>query len=275
MHHRDPTAPGAEPVPGMDHFSSGSTPTVLPALAVQLSYPLAFLAGLASFLSPCVFPLLPAYLAYLGGRVGGDALDGEGAGARVMEQRTPVIANGAAFVAGFTAVFVLFFYVFSALDLSVLRDHRHAVNVVSGVIVVILALEVLGVVRIGFLMHELRIGMTPRDFGLVPSFLLGLTFAAGWTPCIGPQLSAILSVASQRDFGGLPVMLVYCAGLGIPFIAAAALTDRLQGTIRALNRHLGVINLAGGALLLVFGLLLLSDHLTVLNRFGTSSPVDL
>lgn len=244
-------------------------------LTIHLSYPLAFLAGLASFLSPCVFPLLPAYLAYLGGRVGGTALAVAEGETGVVIRRTPVVANGIVFVLGFSAVFVLFFYVFSALDVSLLRSHRQAVNVVSGIIVIVLALEVLGVLRFGFLMRERRFGVTPGGSGLVRSFVLGLTFAAGWTPCIGPQLTGILSVASQHDFGGLPVMVVYCAGLGVPFVAAAFLTDRLQGVIRAVNRHLGVINLVGGALLLVFGLLLVSDHLTFLTRFGTASPVDL
>ncbi|MHB8718652.1 MAG: cytochrome c biogenesis CcdA family protein [Candidatus Dormibacteria bacterium] len=249
---------------------------MIPVLAIHLSYPLAFLAGLASFLSPCVFPLLPAYVAYLGGRVGdgavGTAADGD---ARVASRRTPVIANGLVFVLGFSAVFVLFFYVFSALDVSLLRSHRQAVNVVSGIIVIALALEVLGVLHFGFLMRERRFSVTPGGSGLVRSFVLGLTFAAGWTPCIGPQLTGILSVASQHDFAGLPVMVVYCAGLGVPFLVAAVLTDRLQGVIRAVNRHMGIINLAGGALLLVFGLLLVSDHLTFLTRFGTASPVDL
>lgn len=249
--------------------------TPILALSVHLSYPLAFLAGMASFLSPCVFPLLPAYLAYLGGRVGTTAVAGADDEAVLASPRTPVVANGIAFVLGFSTVFVLFFYVFSALDVSLLRSHRHAVDVVSGVIVIVLALEVLGVLRLGFLMRERRFGVAPGAAGLVPSFVLGLTFAAGWTPCIGPQLTAILTVASQHDFAGLPVMLVYCLGLGVPFLAAAALTDRLQGVIRAVNRHLGAINLAGGGLLLVFGLLLLSDHLTLLSQFGTGSPVDL
>ncbi len=254
---------------------AGCPLAVIPLLTLHLSYPLAFLAGLASFLSPCVFPLLPAYMAYLSGQVGNSgvaAADGEMA---IDQARTPVVANGIAFVLGFSAVFVLFFYVFSALDVSLLRSHRQAVNVVSGIIVIVLALEVLGVLRFGFLMRERRFGVTSGGSGLGRSFALGLSFAAGWTPCIGPQLTGIPKVASQHDFGGLPVMLVYCAGLGVPFVAAALLTDRLQGVIRAINRHLGVINLAGGALLLVFGLLLVSDHLTFLTRFGTASPVDL
>jgi cytochrome c-type biogenesis protein len=186
-----------------------------------------------------------------------------------------VVANGLAFVVGFSLVFVTFFYVFTAMDVSLLRGHRHAVDVVAGAIVVILALEVLGILRIGILVRERRLAPWPGAGRLISPFLLGLTFAAGWTPCIGPQLAAILTVATQHEFSGLPVMLAYCAGLGLPFIAAAALIDRLQSAIRAINRRLGVMNLAGGAVLLVFGLLLITDRLTVLNHFGTNSPVDL
>ena len=203
------------------------------------------------------------------------ALEGTAGEASAPSARAPVVANGVAFVAGFSLVFVTFFYVFTALDVSLLRGHRHAVDVVAGVIVVILALEVLGILRIGILMRERRLTAVPAARGLMSAFLLGLTFAAGWTPCIGPQLTAILTVAAQHEFSGLPVMLAYCAGLGIPFVAAAALIDRLQGPIRVINRRLGIINLAAGAVLLVFGVLLLTDHLTLLNHFGTTSPVDL
>src|SRR5258708_7847412 len=104
----------------------------------------------------------------------------------------------------------------------------------------------------GLLMRERRAGLhTGR--GMPGAFLLGVTFAAGWTPCIGPQLTAILAVAAQHDFGGLPVMLVYCLGLAMPFLLSAALADRLQGTIRAVNRHMGVVTRVAGVLLLVMG----------------------
>jgi cytochrome c-type biogenesis protein len=254
---------------------------VIAQITVHLSYPLAFAAGLVSFLSPCVFPLVPAYLAFLSGRAGLPVLAAAEAGTNGPPRtshaptRTPLLGNGIAFVMGFSAVFVTFFYVLEALDVTVLRTHHQTVNLVAGVIVVILALELLGILRLGFLMHERRFHLLPAGSGAVPAFLLGVTFAAGWTPCIGPQLAAILTVAAQRDFGGLPVMLVYCLGLGLPFLLFAALTDRLQGAIRAVNRHLGVINLAAGALLLVFGLLLLTNEFTFFNRFAAQSPFDL
>lgn len=256
---------------------------------LHLSYPLAFAAGMVSFLSPCVFPLAPAYLAYLGGRAGEPAgtlalgtAGGGGAGVAVavraggaVATRVPVLANGAAFVAGFSAVFIGFYYVLRALDVTVLATHQRAVDIVAGSIVIVLALQTLGVLRIGALMREVRIHRLPARGGLLGGLLLGVTFAAGWTPCIGPQLSAILSVAQDGRFDGLPVMIAYCLGLAVPFLLLAALTDRLQGPIRAVNRHLGVVNLIGGALLLVFGVLLLADRFSVFSHVAVQSPFDL
>ena len=252
-------------------------PVLVADLTLHLSYPLAFLAGLASFLSPCVFPLLPAYLAYLGGNAGqavaAVAAPGPGS-ARAMPQRAPLLANGVAFVVGFSTVFVTFFYLFSALDVTLLRGHQRIVNAVAGAIVVVLALEVLGVLRIGLLMRERRAGLRAAP-GMPGAFLLGVTFAAGWTPCIGPQLTAILAVAAQHEFGGLPVMLVYCLGLAVPFLLSAALADRLQGTISALNRHMGVVTRVAGVLLLVMGVLLMTNRLTSISGAAPQSPINL
>jgi cytochrome c-type biogenesis protein len=260
---------------------------VIASTVLHLSYPLAFAAGMVSFLSPCVFPLAPAYLAYLGSRAGeptpAQPVAGEGPGAAVavavrpgaVATRVPVLANGAAFVAGFSAVFIGLYYVLRALDVTVLATHQRAVDIVAGSIVIVLALQTLGVLRIGALMREVRIHRLPERGGLLGGLLLGVTFAAGWTPCIGPQLSAILSVAQDGRFDGLPVMVAYCLGLAVPFMLLAALTDRLQGPIRAVNRHLGIVNLVGGALLLVFGVLLLADRFSVFSHFAVQSPFDL
>jgi cytochrome c-type biogenesis protein len=250
---------------------------VVADLTLHLSCPLAFLAGLASFLSPCVFPLLPAYLAYLGGNVGQPVVAGAGprhGSAQTVVQRAPLLANGLAFVVGFSTVFVTFFYVFSALDVTLLRGHQRIVNAVAGAIVVILALEVLGVLRISPLMRERRAGLQVAP-GMPGAFLLGLTFAAGWTPCIGPQLTAILAVAAQREFGGLPVMLVYCLGLAVPFLLSAALADRLQGTIRSINRHMNAFTRVAGVLLLVMGVLLMTNRLTSISGVAPQSPINL
>lgn len=252
----------------------------------HLSYPLAFAAGVVSFLSPCVFPLAPGYLALLSGQAGqadaealpagpGAMVASPPAAAATRAPRVPLLLNGVAFVLGFSVVFIAFFYVLRALNVTLLIEHQRAVDIVAGAIVVVLALQTLGLFRWSPLMRDRRVHSLPRSRGVFSAFLLGLTFAAGWTPCIGPQLTAILAVANQGDFTGLPVMLAYCLGLAVPFLLIAALADRLQGAIRAVNRHMGVVNVVAGALLLVFGLLLITNQFTFFNRFSPQSPFDL
>jgi cytochrome c-type biogenesis protein len=274
------------------------------------SYPLAFLAGLVSFLSPCVFPLVPVYAAYLGGRAsramepalagaggGGEvhalragepALVGAGAGggghgagdvavlgSRGMSvRRAPIFGNGVAFVAGFMVVFIALFYVLQALEVTFLLHHQVAVNRVAGAVIILLALQTMGFIRIPVLMRDWRIHAIPMQ-GTVGAFLLGITFALGWTPCIGAQLGAILQLAVSGDFGGLPFMLVYCAGLAVPFLIVAGLADRMQNVIRSVNRHMGVINIVAGVLLLGFGFLLVSNEITLLNQYSFQAPFNL
>lgn len=245
-------------------------------LAVQPSYPIALLAGLLSFLSPCVFPLVPVYAAYLGGRAGQPAdTSGSAAGHPASRPRVPVLANGLAFVLGFSAVFVALYYVLRLFEVTLLLHHQHAVDVVAGVIVIVLALQIMGVIRVGWLLRDRRLQRAPTGVGLLPALVLGISFAAGWSPCIGPQLGAILQVAQNHSVGGLPFLLVYCAGLAIPFLVVAVLADRLQGAIRLVNRRLGLINLVAGCLLLGFGLLLVTDRVTTLAQYGSGSPFDL
>src|SRR5215471_16779256 len=176
------------------------------ALTAAPSYPLAFLAGLVSFLSPCVFPLMPAYAAYLSGRAGQPALvTADGPGESPAATNVPVLINGVAFVLGFSVVFIAVFYVFQVLDVTVFARNLDLVNRIAGAVIIVMALQTLGVFRFGFLMRERRLHVTPV-YGAAGAFLLGLTFAAGWTPCLGPQLGAILTLAQSRELGGLPFM---------------------------------------------------------------------
>ncbi|HEX2646713.1 MAG TPA: cytochrome c biogenesis protein CcdA, partial [Candidatus Dormibacteraeota bacterium] len=155
---------------------------------------LAFLAGLASFVSPCVLPLVPAYLAYLGRRAG-----------------QPTAVAGAAFVAGLSLIFILFFYLFSLA----VQPIRPFVPIVAGVLVIVFALQVAGLIRIPFLSSEYRVMKTaPQGGGVAGGFLLGMGFASGWTPCIGITLSAVLSsaVTVGATPQGLSLMIAYCLG---------------------------------------------------------------
>lgn len=239
-------------------------------LVVHLSYPLAFLAGLASFLSPCVFPLVPAYAAYLGGRA---ARTGEEA--LPLRRRPALVLNGLAFCVGFSAVFVAVFYVLQALDVPWVAQHRRAVEVAAGAVIVVLALQTLGILRLRVLLREWRPQVVPQRSGVLPSTLLGIAFAAGWTPCVGTQLGFVLTLAQEGDFSGLPVMVAYCVGLAVPFLVVAVCADRLHRWLRRLNRRLNAVNVVAGAVLLAFGILLMAGQLTVLNQYAAQAPFNL
>jgi cytochrome c-type biogenesis protein len=254
---------------------------VLTATLDGLNPALAFLAGLASFVSPCVLPLVPAYLAYLaatpnpaptpphlwgGGReAAGGADAGAGTGTGIAATRTSSVPlAGAAFVAGLSLIFILFFYLFSLL----VQPVRAYVPMVAGILVIAMALHVAGFIRIPFLSSEYRVmKRPPQGGGVAGGFVLGMGFASGWTPCIGVTLSAVLSsaITAGTSVQGLGLMVAYCLGLGVPFIALAFAFENARPLVRAINSHRRAIDLASAAVLLVMGVLLLLDKLTVLS----------
>ena len=215
----------------------------------DLNPAIAFLAGLASFVSPCVLPLVPAYLAYLGARRSG---------------ADSIAVAGAAFVAGLSLVFILFFYVFS-LAVAPVRPY---VPIVAGVVVIVMALHVAGLIRVPFLSAEYRLMKTaPQGGGATGGFVLGMGFASGWTPCIGVTLSAVLSsaVTIGTTPQGLSLMIAYCLGLGLPFLVLAFAFEGSRPLIAFVNAHRRAIDLGSAAVLLVMGVLLLTDRLTWLS----------
>ena len=207
----------------------------------------AFLAGLASFVSPCVLPLVPAYLAYLGGRAG-----------------RPIAVAGAGFVAGLSLIFILFFYVFSLA----VQPFRTYVPIVAGVLVIVMALQIAGLIRIPFLDTEYRVMKTaPQGGGVAGGFLLGMGFASGWTPCIGVTLGAVLSsaVTVGTTPQGLSLMLAYCLGLGLPFLILAFALESARPLVRFVSEHRRAIDLASAGVLVVMGVLLLTNNLALLS----------
>ncbi len=230
-----------------------------------ISPPIAVLAGLVSFVSPCVLPLVPAYLAYLGARAGEPvAVTGGSVAVATASPSLPVAAAGVSFVAGLSLIFILFFYVFSL----VVQPVRAYVPVVAGVFVIVMALQVAGLIRVPFLMGEYRaMNRAPQGGGVAGGFVLGMGFASGWTPCIGVTLSAVLSsaVTSGTTAQGLGLMIAYCLGLGLPFVVLAFAFESARPLVRVVNSHRRAIDLASAAILLVMGLLLLMNKLTILS----------
>ncbi len=241
--------------------AAGTLDSVSPVLAV--------LAGLVSFVSPCVLPLVPAYLAYLGARAAAPATATAGgapapASAPASTEPVPVALAGLGFVAGLSLVFILFFYVFS----FAVQPFRTYVPVVAGVLVLVMAAHVAGVIRIPFLDREYRLmDRAPAGGGVAGGFLLGMGFASGWTPCIGLTLSAVLSsaVTAGTTLQGLGLMVAYCLGLGVPFIALAFVLERTRPLVQMLNSHRRAIDMASSAVLVAMGFLLLTNKLAVLS----------
>jgi cytochrome c-type biogenesis protein len=226
-----------------------------------LKVALAFAAGLVSFASPCVMPLVPAYAAYLSGRT-----------VPADRARTDTVLAGAAFVAGLSLVFILLFYLLRQALLPV----RPYLMPVAGVAVLLLSANLAGLLRLPLPQRELRLMRTaPGARGPLGGFLLGVGFATGWTPCIGVTLGAVLSagVVSGATLTGLLQMVAYCAGLGVPFLGIALLLERALPALRALARHRRMIDAGSAGVLAAMGLLLLTNNLAwIAQRLTDALP---
>ncbi len=236
----------------------------------NVSIGLAFLAGLASFLSPCVFALVPAYISYLGGRAaGGENRPGD---------RFVTFTHGLAFVLGFSFVFVSLGITASALG-SVLYGMRNWVARIGGIVVIIFGLHMTGVFRIGFLEYDLRIyydGSSKYTRGYITSFLMGVFFSAGWSPCVGPVLGSILTLAIGGGslVLGVKLLSAYSAGLAIPFLIAALSIGWIFSILR---RHIKVIHyveMGFGVVLIIVGLMLLFNLFQLISTYGQFFLID-
>lgn len=218
--------------------------------ATTISVPAAFVAGLISFFSPCILPLVPVYLGYM-----------TGSAVSSFSQRTRLsaLAHSAFFVLGFGLVFVLLGAA-AGLVGSLIYPLLPYVIKVGGVVLVVFGLHLTGLITVPFLSMEKRLDVETGRKGFGSSFLVGVVFAAGWTPCVGPVLAAILLLATstQTVVAGALLLLVYALGLGVPFLIVAALVDIATPALRRLNRHLRVVSIIGGVLLIVMGLMLIT-----------------
>jgi cytochrome c-type biogenesis protein len=223
---------------------------LLPALLVALA------AGVLSFLSPCVLPIVPPYLAYMGG-----ISMSEMTGATSARRR--VILPAVFFVMGLSTVFLLLGFAASAFG-SFFLLNQDLFSKIAGGVVIVFGLHFLGVIRIPILDREARLDAGDKGGSAMGAYLLGLAFAFGWTPCIGPQLGAILSLAAQEDSltRGTALLAVYAFGLGLPFLLAAIFIDRAMGVMQRLKRHMKTIERAMGVLLLAVGLALVTGAFT-------------
>jgi cytochrome c-type biogenesis protein len=224
---------------------------------------LAFLAGLASFLSPCVFSLVPAYVGYLGGRSAASVKSGE-------PSRWQTFSHGLAFVLGFSVVFIMLGVTASALG-SVLYGIRTWLAKIGGIVVVIFGMHMTGIFRLSFLEYDLRPQSTPdRNLGYLASALMGVFFSAGWSPCVGPVLGAILTLALNGGSisQGVQLLSAYSAGLAIPFLVAALGIGWVTHIVRRYGKMMRYIEIGMGIIMIVVGIMLFMGTFEQLSRFG-------
>lgn len=223
-------------------------------------------AGLLSFVSPCVLPLLPAYLSYMTG-LSAEQLSGQ----RDAATRVRVLAHSFAFVLGLSVVFALLGASASLLG-RVLLQYQEIITRLAGLMVIVFGLHLTGLVEIPLLYREARADLAAsRGRGVLGAFLMGAAFAAGWTPCVGPFLASLLGLASQSQTvaEGTALLFVYGLGLGVPFVLAGLAVEAALRVSKAIRPRLRMIERTSGVLLILMGLLLFTDRLTLLSAWLT------
>jgi cytochrome c-type biogenesis protein len=249
----------------------------------------AFAAGLLSFVSPCVLPLIPGYLSFVSGVTldemlgnapagpSGAALPGPSSGgaAAVAVATSPatrrrVLLMALAFVLGFSVVFVSLGATATAMG-QFLMERLRILGQIAGVVIIIFGLHTMGILKIGWLYSERRVQVSRKPAGLMGAFVVGISFAFGWTPCIGPILAGILGIAAaQETVGqGIQLLAVYSAGLGVPFLLTALAMDRFFAAFATIRRHYKTIEILSGALLVIVGVLIFTDRFTIIARWLT------
>jgi cytochrome c-type biogenesis protein len=229
----------------------------------DVSIPAAMIAGLISFLSPCVLPLVPPYLIYLtGATIERVAQDETG-----KSSKRAVVISALMFVLGFSTVFVALGASASFIG-SLIRAWSAQLSIAAGVVIILMGLHFLGLTRVGLLMREGRLPI-PKPVGLWGAYVMGLAFAFGWTPCIGPILAAILSMAATEATvaRGAGLLAVYSAGLGIPFLAAAFMIEQFSSLFSRLKRHLASVERVMGVLMVVTGVGFLTGSVSAISNW--------
>jgi cytochrome c-type biogenesis protein len=236
----------------------------------NVTLPIAAFAGLLSFLSPCVLPLVPAYLGYLSG-----ATVARADGAR--SRRFATFMHALFFVLGFTVIFVALGATASFIG-RLLNQHIYTLQRIGGVIIIVFGLHTIGIIKIPFLYREARAEMKARPrLGYLSSFLIGLVFAAGWTPCVGTVLSAIFFLAADTQTAGQGMLMLaaFSLGLGLPFLLVGGAFETIAPWLRKLNRHLNIVSVVSGVFLVAVGVAIFAGWLTYLARFGTFLNVEI
>ncbi|HBG92615.1 MAG: cytochrome C biogenesis protein [Nitrospirae bacterium GWF2_44_13] len=224
----------------------------------DISFSLAFLAGVLSFLSPCVLPLVPSYVSFITGMSFEDLTSVTDR----KKMRNLTITNSLIFIAGFSAVFIALGASSSAAG-RILFHYQEWIRIIGGILIIIFGLFIAGFLKFNFLMRERKIHLSGRPAGYIGTFVIGMTFAAGWTPCIGPILGSILLYASTKGSAvyGIKLLSVYSLGLAVPFFISSLAINSFLSYSKKLQRHMRVIMIISGILLIAFGVIMLTNRL--------------
>lgn len=228
----------------------------------DVSFPLAFLAGVFSFLSPCVFPLVPSYVSFITGISFEDLKEG----ADKKKIRYLTITNSLAFISGFSLIFIALGASSSAVG-RFFFEYQEWIRIIGGILVIFFGLFVSGVIKLDFLTRERKFHVSGKPAGYVGSFFVGLTFAAAWTPCIGPILGTILLYASSHGSAvyGFKLLSVYSLGLAVPFFLSSLMFNSFLTYSSKIRKYMRGIMIASGLLLIIFGVLLLTNNVRMLS----------
>src|SRR6056297_596528 len=222
----------------------------------DLSFVIAFSAGLLSFLSPCVLPLIPSYLAFLLG----DYSD------QKKEDKQYSILPALLFIAGFTIIFILLGLSATFLGRFLMKNQA-IIRKISGVVIIIFGLHISGIIKLKWLYYEKKLNITKKSNKYLQSFILGVGIALAWTPCIGPILSSILILAgnSQNLMTGGFLLLIYSFGFALPFLITALAAKKVLPAIKKMNKYLNYINMVSGALIIILGILVFTNNLNIIG----------
>ncbi len=237
--------------------------------AENVSIFVAISAGLISFLSPCILPVIPSYLAF----ITGISLEELSQQENLRKVRKKVIANSLMFILGFSIIFITLGASATVIG-KFLYNNIRWFEIIGGVLVIILGLHFAGIFRLKFLDREKKIHLKKKPLGYLGTCLVGMAFGAGWTPCVGPILGAILAMAAttQNIFKGIALLAFYSAGLGLPFFLSAVILHKFIEYFKTIRKYFKVISIVGGVLLIIVGILLISGYFSSLSGFLGTGP---
>ncbi len=235
-------------------------------MTTEVSIPLAFLGGVLSFVSPCVLPLVPSYISFVTG-ISFEELTGDNDN---KELKKVILLNSLMFILGFSTVFVVILGSSAQLFGSVFMQYQDVIRKIGGLVIILLGVHIIGIINFRILQRDKRLHFfREKPSGLLGSFLVGIGFAAGWTPCIGPILSAIFAVAATSDssWSGIILFIAYSVGLAIPFLLTSLGINTFLKHFNKLKKHMRVVSIVTGIFLVITGVLIFSNSLGIIAGY--------